>query len=238
MADHELHTRSNQGDVAEAVADACRHLPGWPALQAPAGYPDSMALCLIDAIWSMGVKYQGVVNVLNRYRSWLDSSDRGATDRSARELFDDIAHVGGPEAFAKIVKNRGRTSTRSGVLKAQAVSDAAQNLVGVGVDNVEELRLRSADPDVERAYCSTPGQSSGISWHYLCILAGVEDVKADRMICRFVAAAAGLPTMTSSSAHHAVLDAHTLLKTEAPTLTLRALDHGIWSSQRGRAAAQ
>lgn len=35
------------------------------------------------------------------------------------------------------------------------------------------------------------GQSFGISWHYLRILAGVQDVKADWMICAFVEHALG-----------------------------------------------
>jgi len=78
-----------------------------------------MALCLIDAIWSMGVRYQGVVNVLNRYRYWLGASDRGSPARSATDLIDDIASAGGPEAFAAVVNNVGepRPGTASSSLR-------------------------------------------------------------------------------------------------------------------------
>ena len=78
------------------------------------------------------------------------------------------------------------------------------------------------------------GQSSGISWHYALILAGVDDVKADRMVRRFVGRANDCSDVSSSDAYDAILDAHRMLATEAPGLTLRSLDHAIWSAQRGR----
>jgi IMP dehydrogenase len=51
---------------------------------------------------------------------------------------------------------------------------------------------------------SVHGQRSGISWHYVLILANVEDVKADRMICRFVARAIGDPGVSPVEAADAV----------------------------------
>ena len=85
--------------------------------------------------------------------------------------------------------------------------------------------------------CSRPRGDShpGSVWHYLGILAGVEDIKADRMIRRFVAGAAGGSKFVSSAdAYQAVHGAYRILKAEAPGLTLRALDHAIWNSQRRR----
>ncbi len=35
----------------------------------PDGYPDSLALCVLDAIWSIGVRYSGVVNVVSHIMS-------------------------------------------------------------------------------------------------------------------------------------------------------------------------
>lgn len=56
-------------NLAAAVAEACKGLDGWPEITAPDGYPTSLALCTLDSLWSMGVRYSGVVNVLDRYRS-------------------------------------------------------------------------------------------------------------------------------------------------------------------------
>ena len=82
---------------------------------------------------------------------------------------------------------------------------------------------------VEDVYRSTRGQSSGISWHYLCILAGVQHVKADLMIRRFVATAGQLRDVDPLQGRRAVLDAQALLEEKAPNLTTR---HRIMPSGR------
>jgi len=91
-----------------------------------------------------------------------------------------------------------------------------------------------APTDVKAAGRSVSGQGSDTSWHYLLILAGVDDVKADRMICRFVARAGGVETVTPTEAYDAVVGAHRILVLEAPDLTLRALNHAIWGAERAR----
>jgi hypothetical protein len=40
---------------------------------------------------------------------------------------------------------------------------------------------------LKQAWLAVPGQRSGISWRYLLMLAGIPEVKPDRMIRRFVA---------------------------------------------------
>ena len=93
---------------------------------------------------------------------------------------------------------------------------------------------RHNDPEIKKLWCGVKGQSSGISWHYLLILAGVDDVKADRMVCRFVEEVVGRRPVLHEEAHQLVLAAHSVLRSEAPSLSLRALDHAIWNAQRAR----
>ena len=222
------------GDVG-AVMAAIRAVPGWPELTAPKGYPDSMALCVMDAIWSMGVRYSSVEHLLTRYRTWLKDDGRGsANKRTLTDLIGDIDACGGPEGFADSLKNHSRTSPRNGVLKAAAVLEAADRLSDAGVNRSSELRRLHNDPEIKKLWCGVKGQSSGISWHYLLILAGVDDVKADRMICRFVEEAVGRRPVSHDEAHQLVVVAHSDLRPEAPGLSLRALDHAIWNAQRAR----
>lgn len=223
--------------LATAVAGRCRQLPGWPDLRAPDGYPDSLALCILDAIWSMGVRYRSVENVLARYRAWLEESRRGdAASRSGQQLVEDIHAAGGPDVFARaVVDNRCLTSSRNGILKSEAVLVAAGRLGARCVSTAADVRARHHETEVKKAWISVTGQRSGISWHYLLILAGVEDIKADRMICRFVSDAAGPGrSVTPQEAYDAVTGAHSLLRQETPKLSLRGLDHAIWNAQRGR----
>jgi hypothetical protein len=75
------------------------------------------------------------------------------------------------------------------------------------------------------------GQRSGITWHYVQMLAGIPGVKPDRMICRFVADALGLPrrSVTTGFALEILMAAATEMGM-SPT----DLDHAVWQWQRGR----
>jgi hypothetical protein len=66
-------------DVAK-LAVQCEQLLGpadsWTP---PEGYPDGLGLCIIDAVWSMGVRYGGVRRVVRRYRA-LRAEEGGEPD--------------------------------------------------------------------------------------------------------------------------------------------------------------
>jgi hypothetical protein len=127
-----------------------------------------------------------------------------------------------------MVANRQRTSPRGGVLKAAAVGRACTVLIGAGIRTVPDLcgaeavRLAAA----EREWRAIPGQGSGLSWRYLLMLAGRQDVKPDRMVIGFVADALGRRP-TAAQAADAVHDAAGVLG-----VAVRTLDHRIWRYQR------
>ncbi len=221
----------------ERLAAACVNLIGPPdGYVAPPGY-DGLALAIVDAIWSMGVRYQGVGNVLDRYRLWVEDTHAvSAEARTAQELLVDICQAGGAEAFARnVVRNRQLTSTRSGVLKAVAVEQACSALLDCGVNTAADLRERAADDEVKARWLSVHGQRSGISWRYVLMNVQVEDLKPDRMVCRFVARALNLFAVNPTIGHAQVSAAHLVLTKRYPELSLRALDHAIWSYESGRA---
>lgn len=68
------------------------------------------------------------------------------------------------------------------------------------------------------------GQRSGISWQYLRILAGVQDVKADRMIRALIADTLGR-SVEPSEARELVIAAHARVSVDRQELDLRTLDH-------------
>ena len=218
------------------VAQACVELIGLPdRYAAPLGY-DGLALAIIDAIWSMGVRYQGVANVLDEYRGWTSATfGCSAALRTSNELLDDIAHVGGPAGFATdVVHNLQRTSTRGGVLKSAAVAGACAALVESEVLTADNLRKRAFDDVLRKRWLAVHGQGSGISWRYALMNVKVEDLKPDRMICRFVAQSLHRRSVSPENAHDEVLAAYELLLPDNPRLTLRALDHEIWEFASGR----
>lgn len=214
-------------DERNAVVARCRLVLGDPAeWVATPGYPDSLALCVIDAIWSIGIRYRNVERVVGRYRDSAVDADR----HSLNDLLASIDRAGGTDAWRDKVGTRHRTSSRGGIYKADAVVQAAHALKGQGINTTTNLRVcdEQSLEAAELAWRSVRGQRSGISWHYLLLLTGAEDVKPDRMICRFLDRAVGYyPKPTTARA--LVMAAAAELAT-----TPRVLDHRIWRYESGR----
>jgi DNA repair protein RadC len=202
------------------------------------GY-DDLALCVIDAVWSISVRYEAVRAVVARYIAYADAHlPRPNASAPARPLSVFVAAMEreGIEHFADVVfANRQRTSTKNGIPKAEAVYRFARALREAGVEQVVEVgeRLR-ADGAFEQAIAAIPGQGSGVSLRYFYMLCGAHDlVKPDRMIFRFLAEALGR-TPTVYEAQELLSAACQQLVQTYPNLTPRTLDNAIWQYQRQR----
>lgn len=186
---------------------------------------------MLEAIWSIGVRYSGVQNVIDRYRQHRRRLGADPDRDRLLDLLATIDQAGSSDGFAELVNNRQLTASRGGILKAAAVAMAAWALTGQGVDNVRDLHHAIAAGQagqLKLVWLALPGQRSGISWRYLLMLAGIPEVKPDRMICRFVANALQLAQVHQQTAADLVMAVAEL----PPTVPLRALDHAIWSYQR------
>jgi hypothetical protein len=206
------------------------------ASRAPGGYPDSLALCVIDSIQSTGVTYSSVVKVVNAYQAYRVRQSANPGIDGVRELLATFDELRGPDGWANNIGNRNRTSTHAGApLKASAIRDAAHALSELGITSAPELRAAAQDgeqlSEIESAWRSVAGQRSGITWHYVQMLAGIPGIKPDRMITRYVADTLGLPrrSVTPEFALQA-------LRASAAAMGISPsdLDHGIWQWQRAR----
>jgi hypothetical protein len=204
--------------------------------KAPAGYRDGLALCVVDSIQSTGVRYASVVKVVDAYRRYRREQGADPYVDGVPELLTTFDDLGGPEGWSQKIGNRNRTSTHAGApLKATAIRDAAQVLAAEGVETtaalLETAKAANRLSRVEAAWRGLAGQRSGITWHYMQILAGIPGVKPDRMICRFVADSLDLRRGSVSSDF-----ALAIVTTAAKALGMSptALDHAIWRWQRDR----
>ncbi|MDO9381137.1 MAG: hypothetical protein Q7T56_20010 [Nocardioidaceae bacterium] len=222
----------------DALTQAIRMQLGDPTtFKVPTGYPDSLALCVIDSIQSTGVQYVAVVNVLSQYRTYQSAHGREPNADSASDLLHTFEEVGGSAGWADMVKNHNKTSTQRGApLKSEAIRLVAEALVSLGVNQAEDLRRLGDAPqayeEVRRAWTGVVGQRSATTWHYVQMLAGVPGVKPDRMIVRFIARATGLRPRDVSlgRAVELVTGAASVLE-----VSPNALDHAIWTYQSGLA---
>jgi len=199
----------------------------------------SVPLCVIDAVFSIGVRYASTENTVSRFCEFFDVPkicDHKVPDPteqlSVSEFLKMYAEYGVDGMAEQVYRNRQRTSPRNGILKAEAVFRFSQVLADYGVEYLQDIDKVLGNKEFEAEITKIPGQRSGISLRYFYMLVGSEDfIKPDRMIKRFVYRAT---SKTFSVAETTALLRKTcqLLAQEYPGLTPRKLDHLIWQYQR------
>lgn len=205
---------------------------GW---RIPTGYPKSLALCVMDSIWSIGIRYSIVEGVLDRYLTQIGLGGLTASQsclEGPRAFLTWVDAQGASEPkgewLADRLGNRNRTSSRGGVLKADAVIQACELLREEGIETPSELLDNQVR--LEPFWRSrVTGQKSGISWKYLLMLAGQSGVKPDRMIHRFMTRIGAPPGVTLEQFVDQIVCAVNL-----PAIDARVVDHRIWTIERSR----
>jgi hypothetical protein len=220
-------------DAVRATIDHIRTVIDLTRLSLPQEYFYScLPLCVIDAVFSIGVNYSAVRATVKR---WCDAQSpawpllRGSnTYEYTISEFLRLLRLHSPDYRAEhIFGNRQRTSARSGVLKAEAVERFSDALSKSGIERLGDTEDPEVNRKAEVMIRTIPGHKSGISFEYFLMLAGSDNfVKADRMICRFIAEATGMP-QTPGSARATLLAVAKELGV-AP----RALDYAVWAYQR------
>jgi hypothetical protein len=223
-------------DAVRAIVAAVQTLlPSPDRWETPEGY-DSVGLAIIGAVWSIGVRYQSVENVIARYRAERLSGGHDPDADRPGDVRRFIEACGGAEDFAERMGNRQRTSTTNGILKAEAVLQEARILEEEGVGLPADLAAAGQErlDHLQRRWSTVTGQASGVSWRAFSLLVGLPEVKPDRMIRRFAAAALDRPRETAvgvDEARDLVMAAATLLG-----VSPSELDYAIWAYQSGARA--
>ncbi|MEV6527473.1 hypothetical protein AB0M43_36665 [Longispora sp. NPDC051575] len=226
---------NDRADSVARVLVKVRAVLGDPAgWVSPGGYPGSLALCAIDAIQSLGVRYTSVERVVARYRNFRREQGHDPNADGVTELLHTFSTVGGARPWAETIGTLHRTSTHAGApLKAEAIEQAARALAARRILTCRDLASAEADHpgQAKAAWLLVRGQRSGTSWRYLLMLSGTPGVKPDRMIIRFVATALDRPESTVSTQ-----EAVRLITSVARELGVSAtlLDHAVWRWQSGR----
>ncbi|MCA9886157.1 MAG: hypothetical protein KC708_24460 [Anaerolineae bacterium] len=193
------------------------------------GYP-YLALCVIDAIFSIGVRYTSTLNTVNRFRSYIGDPPT----YSIQDLFNLYQQETIDGMAIRIYKNKQRTSATNGILKAEAVLRVVDLLLRYGVENNQDMERLYENPQFEADFKEIPGQASGISLQYFYMLTGNENtIKPDRMVVRFLEACLGR-SVTSAESSSLLIQSCEMLKENYPDLTPRTLDHEIWNFQRNQ----
>jgi hypothetical protein len=210
------------------------------AAKGKSSYWASLPLCIVDSVFSIRAKYTGVVRVVNRWCesqepcwvreiSFKPTNDIGPTVRDFVDILDRRLKDG--STYENLFRNRARTSSRSGILKAKAVHLFASALLDSGINTFGDLRDRSKLEAAETGLRKIPGQRTG----YFLMLAGEDDyVKPDTHLRRFVNDALCIDWKHLASekrAEELVREAARRFAKDYGGLTAAGLDYAIWSYQ-------
>ena len=208
-----------------------------------------LSLCVLDATFSIGLRYNAVVvPVVRRYATKeglapaLIEGDQLQGQISPREgeqsltQFLTSVEESTDEEFAETLGSRNRTSSRGGTLKSAASRRIAEILVANRVNVLADVAELLADPErtayVEEQLGQVPGAGNqGIRTSYLWMLAGDDQqVKPDRHVLKWMGNVLGRRV--------SVPEARILLSEVAGELKLTpwSIDHAIWlkMSRRGK----
>lgn len=204
----------------------------------------SLPLCVLDAVYSINANYKGTRSTVKRYCDYYNL-ERLRLDReslpsrneqhSISSFIKNIEEYGYDYFAERIVHNRQRTSTKKGILKADAACRFAKTLKEYGVDCFQEMGKVVANENFDSAIRAIPGQAKGIALNYFFMLAGSDKlIKPDRHILAFVKQALG-KTVNVSESQILLAKVCKILQLDFPHFTMRLLDSSIWNYQKGQA---
>ncbi len=196
---------------------------------------------MVDAVFSIGVRYEGVQATVKRFCSaaslspYRKNGTPFLSPEAQMSVSQFLAFCGNrtvDELAARVFVNKQRTSTRNGILKAQAVCEFAQALADTGIQYFQDVEAFGDSEALKQRIQSIKGQGSGISLAYFLMLAGDDGkIKPDRMLIAFAENALGRKCEIGEL-QRLYESACAILKGEHPDLTPRMLDYQIWNYQR------
>lgn len=206
-------------------------------------YYQSLPLCVIDAVYSIGVKYTSTRNTgirycdyfnLKRIRDEKEEIPSKNEQESISQFLNKVAEFGTKRFTEEIFKNKQRTSPTNGILKSEAVLQFANILKEKNIEYLQDIENVISDEEIKSEIKDIPGQKSGISLQYFFMLAGSNEfVKPDRMVLRFLERILQRK-VTIEEAQNLLVETSNNLKGKYTHITPRELDHEIWKYESSK----
>ena len=206
----------------------------------------SLPLCIIDAVFSIGIKYQSVVNAEDNFIRYFNldiaKNNSELLEKEEYTISDFIKHIDSFDGYFEAVAKEAfhdthRTSSKNGILKAEACYLVAKVFEKHRIDTLNDFSKYANKSDLDADILKVKGQGSGIMLKYLYMLAGKSDeIKPDRHMINFVKSV--FPDIKGEKDYPKIIEiikeALKQLKDKYPMLTERFLDVLIWDYMRSQ----
>lgn len=229
-------------DEVKKIVEYCqKHLNLSNATLPDEYFYNSLPFCVIDSIFSIGANYRSVRNVVVRYcdhfkltRIRENEIPPMKEQESINNFCEKFEKFGLSLFVNNIFINKQRTSSKNGILKAQAVYEFCEVLKNYDVNYLQDVKKIVLNKKFEEEIKKIKGQSSGISLRYFFMLAGSDDfIKPDRMILRFLKKILGR-TVGSEESQKLLEKTADILTETYSHINPRLIDHQIWTLERSR----
>ena len=204
----------------------------------------SLSFCVVDAVWSIGANYDNVAVPLVRKKFAAKFGVTEPTVSASQPVPEDPLPLASlndltVDSLTNLM-NRQRTSTRGGILKADAVLRHIAVFREHGVETMQDGLALFSEPgrfeNVDKELRSIPGEGGfGIRRNYLWMTIGQDDlIKPDRMVLRWL----GRQDVKADPA-----GARDIITAIVPlvsarlnrTVTAWEIDHALWLAGRKKA---
>ena len=195
-----------------------------------------LPLCLLDAIYSIGVTYTSTYNVVIKYckkyniQQYRQSDAFPPADKqhTISQLIENIEETGVLDFARYVVENEQRTSSKNGILKSEAVLNCAKIMQKNGIETLQDF-TEKFNESIAKKYQTVKGQGSGIYLAYLKMLCGDSSLlKPDRHIIRFLNGFFSRE-VKPVEAQKMIAEAAEYLKKKHRNINVRSIDYQIWA---------
>lgn len=202
-------------------------------------YYENLTFCLIDAVFSMGIRYKIVQNAIIRYKNYIADKGFNFNEHKISDFKKIVDSFSCEEdkkylLVSENILTKNRTSPKNGILKTEACYKIAKILIKNHIETKEQFDFmpKNIKESVNEEIKNVRGQSSGIMLEYLYMLAGNDDIcKPDRHLHKFVETATG-EQEDDYTIQNLMKNVTDILKKDFPNLTVRLLDYEIWKFQK------
>ena len=195
---------------------------------------NSFIITAVDSIFSIQAKYDAtVVPLVKRFAEYVGMKDLDHDSFTPKQFMEMFQGWDFDVLATKVFKNKQRTSSNHGILKAEALYREIEMLNQNSIQTRDDLIHCKNIDDIEKQWRSVRGQSSGITWRYFLMGVGFTNYfKDDTWVYRFFINELGYKDIHMGGDYEklktAFINEFNQVKVFYPKLTISKLDNVIW----------